>query len=160
VWLDPVLMKRTYELIRARLGTAGDPVYAARLGDLDARYERDLAGCERHTIVTAHEAFGHLAARYGLVQHAIAGVDPQQEPDADRIAELADLVRREHDTTIFTERLVSARVAETLAREAGGLRTAVLDPIESASARDGDYQTRMARNLDALKTALNCQPAR
>ncbi|HVJ98101.1 MAG TPA: zinc ABC transporter substrate-binding protein [Acidimicrobiia bacterium] len=106
-----------------------------------------------------HDAFGYLARRYNLTQEAIAGVDPEQEPSADRLSELADLVREQHVTTIFTEELVSPRVAETLAREAN-VKTAVLDPLESADAEGQDYLTRMKANLAALQGALDCTPAR
>ena len=158
VWLDPVRMQQLFDLIRSRLGDpdpASARVFAAQLRRLHASFTRGLRTCARRTIVTAHDAFGYLAARYGLTQDAIAGVDPEQEPSADRIGDLADLVRREHVTTVFTEQLVSPRVADTLAREAG-VQTAVLDPIESADAKRGSYLERMQSDLDALRTALGC----
>jgi zinc transport system substrate-binding protein len=155
VWLDAALMARVYALVGDRLGRR-DVAVAAQLDALDRDFSRGLAHCARRTIVTAHAAFGWLARRYGLIQESIAGLDPQQEPGADRIAQLADLARREHVTTIFTETLVSSRVADALAREAGGLRTAVLDPIESADAKLGSYLDRMRRNLGALESALGC----
>jgi zinc transport system substrate-binding protein len=64
-------------------------------------------------------------------------------------------------TTIFTEELVSPKVAKTLAREAGGLRTDTLSPLESLTpkqARAGeDYITVMDRNLVRLRAALGCR---
>jgi zinc transport system substrate-binding protein len=55
---------------------------------------------------------------------------------------------------------VSARVARTVAREAGGLRTAVLDPLEGITdarrAAGDDYVTVMERNLRRLRRALRC----
>jgi len=109
-------------------------------------------------IVTAHAAFAHLAARYGLQQRAIAGISTEQEPDPRRIAELSDLVRRDHLTTVFTERLVSPRIAATLARDAH-VRTAVLDPIESPAHGPtfAGYLRSMRSNLGALRRALGCR---
>jgi len=158
VWLDPVRMQQVFHLVRTRLGNpdpVGSGAFASQLHQLDGAFERGLRTCERRTIVTAHEAFGYLAARYGLTQDAIAGVDPEQEPSADRIAELTNLVRNQHITTVFTEQLVSPRVADTLAREAG-VHTVVLDPLESADAKLGGYLERMQRDLVALRTALRC----
>jgi zinc transport system substrate-binding protein len=158
VWLDPVRMQQLFPSHPKRLGDP-DPAsareFAAQLRRLHASFKRGLRTCERRTIVTAHDAFGYLAARYGLTQDAIAGVDPEQEPSADRIGDVADRVRREHVTTVFTEQLVSPRVADTLAREAW-VRTAVLDPLESADAQRGSYLERMNFDLDALRTALGC----
>jgi zinc transport system substrate-binding protein len=111
-------------------------------------------------VLTAHDAFGWLAARYDLDQHGVAGIEPDAEPDPDRLADLADLAEREGVTTVFTETLVSPRVARTLAREAGGLRTAVLDPLEGldderVEAGD-DYVSVMRDNLAQLREALGC----
>jgi zinc transport system substrate-binding protein len=70
------------------------------------------------------------------------------------------LVRREHITTVFFERLVSPKLAETVARESGA-RTAVLDPIEGltpSEARRGEtYLSLMRRNLSQLRSALGCR---
>ena len=147
VWLDPTLMSRAAgEISRALV--AADPAGAATyrrnlrrlrhdLAALDARYEQRLTGCERDLLVTSHEAFGYLADRYGLRQEGVAGISPDAEPDARRLAELADLARDEGVTTVFTESAVSPRIAETLAREAGGLRTEVLSPLETLTHAPG-----------------------
>ena len=63
-------------------------------------------------------------------------------------------------TTVFAEPLVSDRVAETVAREAGAT-VAVLDPLEGLSeerlAAGEDYLTVMRANLTALREALACR---
>ena len=72
----------------------------------------------------------------------------------------ADLARNKAVTTVFSETLVSPRVARTVAREAGGLRVATLNPLESLSAGElragADYVSVMRANLRALRTALGC----
>jgi zinc transport system substrate-binding protein len=170
VWLDPVLMGDVVDEVMKALtlaDPAGAPIYQrnaeryrSEIEALDRRFRDGLADCARHVIVTSHAAFGYLAARYGLVQEAIAGLSPEAEPDPKRLAELADLVRREGVTTIFTEELVSPRVADTLAREAG-VQTAVLNPLEGLTfqevARGEDYVSVMDKNLATLRTALGCR---
>lgn len=164
VWLDPVLMRGIVDATAAGL-TEADPegadVYEANasafrqeLDDLDERYGETLATCERRLLVTAHDAFGRLAARYDLEHEGIAGVAPETEPDPRRLAELADLVEDEGVTTVFTEELVSPRVAQSLAREAG-VKTDVLDPIESLG-EDASYLSAMEDNLAAIAAALGC----
>ena len=168
VWLDPVLMGRVVRLIAPAVETTFPGQRAAvrqrraaieaTLASLDAEYRTGLDACDRDTLVTAHDSFGRLAHRYGLIQEPIAGIDPAQEPDPRRVAELADLVDRQQITTVFTEELVSPRVAQTLAREAG-VKTAVLDPIESppnGTATFGAYVTAMRTNLAVLRKALGC----
>jgi zinc transport system substrate-binding protein len=69
-------------------------------------------------------------------------------------------VRARGITTVFTEDLVSPRIARTLAREAGGVKTEVLSPLETLSAaqRDAhdDYVSVMDANLVKLRAALDC----
>jgi zinc transport system substrate-binding protein len=135
--------------IRARGAALGDELAA-----LDGAYRSRLASCARHEVVTSHEAFGYLSARYGLTQVGIAGLSPDEEPTAKRLVEVARFVRERHVTTIFFETLVSPKLAQTVARETGA-RTAVLDPVEGVRSPD-DYLAVMHRNLDTLVTALGC----
>lgn len=171
VWLDPTLMAAMVDVIEAALARtdpAGRATYAAnadrlreRLEALDARYRAGLADCDRRLLVTAHEAFGYLAAAYGLEQEGVAGLSPDEEPNPRRLAALADLAKRRGVTTVFTEELVSPRIARTLAREAGGLRTDVLNPLEGLTAKQvasgDDYVSVMDRNLAKLRRALGCR---
>lgn len=169
VWLDPVRMIAIVEQVAAAFATADPPgaadyrrhaaTYVEELRALDAEYRAGLSGCARRRIVTAHQAFAHLAARYGLEQSAVTGVSPESEPDPKHLAELADQMKADGTTTIFTESLVSPKVAEALAKEAG-VNTAVLNPIEGltrAQLRAGaTYASEMRANLAALRTALAC----
>ena len=169
VWLDPRLMEAIVRQVQRAL-TKADPksatVFAdnaqAFLGELDAldqRYTNGLANCARDLIVTSHEAFGYLARRYGLRQEGVAGLSPDAEPDARRIAQLTDLVKKDGVTVVFTETLVSPRIADTLAREAG-VRTDTLDPLEGLTDKEvaagADYVSVMDENLHKLQRALSC----
>jgi hypothetical protein len=61
--------------------------------------------------------------------------------------------------TIFTEELVSPKVAQTLAREVG-VSTAVLNPLEGLTKQElsagQDYVSVMRSNLHTLEKALGC----
>jgi len=160
VWLDPIRYARIVERIGEALGaqsTAGKLV--TRLEALDAAYREGLANCERHEIVTSHEAFAYLAQRYGLEQIPITGLSPEAEPQPADLAHVVDLVEERGVTTIYYETLVSPRIAETVARETGA-KTAVLDPIEGLTpdeaASGEDYFSRMRANLRALEEGLGC----
>jgi zinc transport system substrate-binding protein len=169
VWLDPARFEEIVRAVADALAKA-DPAneatyaanaeaYVAQIAALDEEFRAGLSDCERTTIVTSHEAFGYLADAYGLTQVGILGLSPEAEPDPRRLAELRDLVEREGVTTIFAEELVSPKVAETLASEAG-VQVAVLNPIESltdAQEKAGeDYLSLMRENLGTLRKALDC----
>jgi zinc transport system substrate-binding protein len=161
VWLDPVLFAHIVRRIGSTLGYTGRAqALSRRLAALDREYQSGLADCARRDFVTSHAAFGYLAARYHLHQIAITGIDPESEPSPQRLRSLIDLVRRRHVTTVFFERLVSPKLAETVARDAHA-KAAVLDPIEgltsSEQARGADYFSLMRQNLAQLRTALGCR---
>jgi zinc transport system substrate-binding protein len=161
VWLDPV----RYAEIVERIGAALDRPHEAdalvsRLNELDGEFRTGLADCDRHEIVTSHEAFAYLAGRYGLQQVAITGLSPEAEPAPKDLQRVIELVRRTGATTVFFETLVSPRLANTVAREAGA-KTAVLNPIEGLTPaeeqRGEDYFSVMRENLAALRQALGCR---
>ena len=172
VWLDPVLMSQLVAEVGRGLAAAdpkGGTTYEQnmralqdQLAALDAQYRARLTGCARTLLVTSHEAFGYLATRYGLQQQGVAGISPDQEPDPQRLGELAQLARDQGVTTVFTEEVVSPRIAETLAREAGGLRTETLSALESLTQKErtakAGYFTLMDANLDKIANALGCPP--
>jgi zinc transport system substrate-binding protein len=161
VWLDPVRFAAIAEQIGDALGRpeAGREL-AQRLHALDREYAAGLGRCARRTIVTTHAAFGHLAARYGLEQVSLAGRSPEAEPGPRELERLVDEVRDSGATTVLVEPLVSSRLAETVAGEAGA-EVAVLDPIEGLSegrlAAGEDYLSVMRRNLAILEEALGCE---
>jgi zinc transport system substrate-binding protein len=168
-WLDPQLFADAVAEIDASLADASPDdaeafaanaqSYQDELATLDGDFEASLSDCERDEIVTSHAAFFYLASRYGLTQLTIAGLAPEVEPDADRLAELADRIEQDGITTVFYEDLVSPEVAETLAREAG-VEAALLSPIEGLTedqvAAGDDYASIMRDNLAALTEALGC----
>ena len=159
IWLDPVRFERTVDEIAARTG--GDPKSVVdELRRLDDEYRTGLADCDRRVLVTTHAAFGHLADRYGLTQLSLSGLSPEAEPSPRQLETLIAEVRRSGATTVFAEPLVSDRVVETVAREAGA-GVATLDPIEGLSeARleaGQDYLSVMRSNLSSLREALGCR---
>jgi zinc transport system substrate-binding protein len=161
VWLDPV----RFSAVAREIGDAlARPEAAERLAQrldaLHAEYEAGLERCDRHTLVVTHAAFGRLAARYGLEQLSLAGTSPEAEPAPRDLERLVEDVRRSGATTVFSEPLVSDRLARTVAREAG-LEVAVLDPVEGLTDEHreagADYLAVMRENLAALREALRCR---
>lgn len=164
-WLDPARLAAVAEELGERLAeldaehadeyTRRADDLVADLRSLDARFEEGLSECKSDRIVTSHEAFAYLADRYGLQQIGIAGIDPEAEPSAVRLAEVAEFVRANDVSTIFFETLLPRDAAETIAGETGA-QTDVLDPLESAPS-DGDYISAMETNLENLRKALRCR---
>lgn len=166
-WHDPLLMAQYVEGVRDALVEA-DPdnaeTYEANaksltedLTKVDEEFKTGLAQCKIKDVVVSHDAFAYLD-KYGLEFESIAGLTPDAEPNPAQLAEIGEHAKEHGVTTIFSERLVSTALADTLADDLG-LKTAVLDPIEglSADTEGEDYLSLMRQNLDALKAANGCQ---
>ena len=171
-WLDPLLLADAADAVAADLAELDPPnaaSYAANatalradLEDLDGEFVSGLADCERHVVVSSHDAFGYWG-RYGIEVAPVAGLTPDAEPTPAGLARLQQLIREEGITTVFSERLASPKLTDALARDLG-LRTAVLDPIEGltsddAGSRGDDYLSLMRANLTALEEANGCTPS-
>ncbi|MEX0789768.1 MAG: metal ABC transporter substrate-binding protein [Actinomycetota bacterium] len=165
IWLDPSLMVGMTDTVVSAMSQV-DPGNAeiyrenadeliSQINALDDAFSNGLSRCERRTIVTTHESFGYLADRFNLEQVGIAGIDPDQEPSARRLNEVAEIVEDQDITTIFFETLLPEDLADAVASETGA-DTAVLDPLESPPAT-GDYISAMRANLSALRMALGCR---
>lgn len=169
IWLDPILAKKEVANIEQgfeKIDPANKAYFqknAKKLeSDLDllnAEYKAGLSSCQKKDFITSHAAFGYLASQYGINQVSISGVSPDEEPSSQKLAEIADLVKKEDIKIIFFESLVSPKLSQTLASETGA-KTMVLDPIEGLTQQDlnngKNYLTVMKDNLSALQTALQC----
>jgi len=169
-WLDPVLAQKIVDNIQAGLSRA-DPTnkefytknadsYKAQLAALDATYRNGLNQCSLTTVVSSHDAFSYLGKRYNLDIVSIAGLSPEEEPSAAKLAELSQLIKDKGIHYVFFESLVSPRLADTIATETGA-KTLVFDPIEGltdADQKEGkNYISIQQENLDNLRTALACK---
>lgn len=169
-WLDPVAAIKIVDNILAGLIKASPEnevyftnnanAYKDKLAALDKSFKEELSSCQTDTAITSHEAFSYLSKQYKINLVSISGIDPSVEPDASKLAEISDLVKSKGIKYIFFESLVSPKLAETIASETGA-KTAVLDPIEGLSEEDqqkgDDYINVQQRNLQNLKTALECK---
>ncbi len=170
IWLDPVLMQEVVDvvanaIVEVRQENKDQYLQNAKvlkdgLKELDQNFKSQLSNCKLDTFVTSHDAFSLLADRYELNQEPIAGFSPENEPTPERMAEIKKLVDEKGIETIFSEELVSQRVADSLSSEAG-VKVKILSPLESLTQQqvdDGeDYFSIMGSNLVALRSALKCE---
>lgn len=168
VWLSPALAIQEVRNIESGLSKAAPEhkdefkknadAYIVKLEQLDQDFKSGLSDTKRKDFITQHAAFGYLAKEYSLVQVAIAGLSPEQEPSAANMSKVVEFAKENKVKTIFFETMVSSKVAETIAKEVGA-ESAVLNPIEGLTDEDKannlDYIGIMRQNLEALKKALN-----
>ncbi|KAB7666280.1 metal ABC transporter substrate-binding protein [Bacillus sp. B1-b2] len=168
VWLSPALAIEevkniTKSLIKADPDnedsyTKNSDAYIAKLQALDTKFKDELSNVSKKEMITQHAAFAYLASEYGLEQVAIAGLSPEQEPSAQKLAELKDFATEHDIKVIYFEETASEKVAQTLASEVGA-KTEVLSTLEVLSKEDReqglDYISVMERNLETIVVSQN-----
>lgn len=133
----------------------------ARLAELDDRYRKALSNCAtRKLLHGGHYTFGYLARRYNLEYRALSGISSDSEPSAERMAALVREIRSSGTKYLFAEELLSPRLTETLAQEAG-VGVVMLHGAHNLS-RDDRSRTvtffdLMERNLEQLQKGLQCR---
>jgi len=122
----------------------------AELAALDVRFRQTLEKSPKKVLLHGgHYAFGYLAKRYGLRYISASAVNADAEPTPAKLAELVQLMRR--------ERLLSPRVAETIARETGAkvlMLRAGHNVTKEELERGVSFIEIMEDNLRNLKTGL------
>lgn len=133
----------------------------ARLSELDRRYREGLSSCDSRVFLHGgHYTFGYLARRYGLEYHSLSGVSSESEPSAARMAAMVRQIRSSGVRYLFAEELLSPRLTETLANEAG---VAVLKLHGAHNLGKDDVQRGvgfiglMEQNLVNLQKGLACR---
>ena len=130
----------------------------AELAALDERFRQTLEKCPKKVLLHGgHYAFGYLAKRYGLRYISASAVNAEAEPTPAKLAELVQLMRRERLNYVYTEELLSPRVAETIARETGAkvlMLRAGHNVTKEELERGVSFVSIMEDNLRNLKTGL------
>ena len=132
-WLTAPNAGRMIENVQAALSAARPDLagafadraakYLARLeaADVEIRRLMDEIPPGRRGIVTNHDALGYFLAEYGLrfVGSVFPSLDVSAEPNPSQLAALAETIRREGVTAIFSESAVNPKLARAIAAETG-----------------------------------------
>ena len=165
-WLDPQRLSQVVPQVVATLSQA-DPDHSDtfqkngkalqdKLADLDKEYRSGLNKCATPTAVTAHEAYGYLADRYGFEQVGVKGEDPEAETSLTRLQEVANIAKDKKVNVLFSESALGDKDTKTLAEQLG-IKSEVLDPLEIQVDKNRDYLQVMHDNLEKLSKTMKCQ---
>lgn len=170
MWMVPDYVDRGYVAAIEEAFAAADPEHAARYEANADAYRETLATLDRdlearfatipvrdRQLVTSHDAYTYFADRYGLeVTGTVIGVSTEEEPSAEAVAQLIDVVRAQEVPTVFLESTVNPDLIERVARDAG---VAVGEPLYGDSVGPPgsgaeDYEGMMRANADAIVAGL------
>ncbi|MFN3266063.1 MAG: metal ABC transporter solute-binding protein, Zn/Mn family [Deinococcales bacterium] len=134
--------------------------YARDVANLDAWAKLEVAKipANNRKIVTNHDALGYLAKRYGfkVIGTVIPGGGTERAPSARETADLIRLIRREKVKAIFTENVVNAKLAESIAKETGAKIAPSLytDALSVVGSSGDTYLKAFRHNISTLVAAL------
>jgi ABC-type Zn uptake system ZnuABC Zn-binding protein ZnuA len=169
-WQDPLRAKTAVQAIATRLAAAdranassyqaNAAAYAQRLDELDAWIKAQVEHIpqDRRVLVTSHEALGYFAHRYGftIVGVIIPGGATGSEPSAAEMAALVDKVKEHRAPAVFTENVVSDKLAQRLAEDSGVtvVRSLYSDSLSPAGKGGDTYLAIMRANVTVIVEAL------
>lgn len=162
LWLDPCLAAIMIQNILAGLQKA-DPSHAAEfahqatlylsiLTRLDADLKAALGAFHDQPILTYHDAFPYFARRYGLRIAGVLEETPEVPPSARHLAALANIIRTEKVSVIFSEHGSSPRLPQMMGRDYH-MQVAILNTLETGDLKPEAYEVGMRQNLQTLKDA-------
>jgi zinc transport system substrate-binding protein len=162
-WLDPVLAREQAGVILAALRkadpanaaayTANAMTYTEQLEALDGDFRATLAPLANKNLVTFHDAFPYLAARYGLTYVGCISEFPEKDPPPQQLASLVDSIRSARVGVIFAETGYAPDLLVEIARQSGA-RVSQLDTLEVGTGHATAYLDLMKMNLTALRDAF------
>ena len=163
IWLDPVIAKKQAANIVAALQKA-DPsnasayaqngrAYEAKLSALDSDYRSTLAPLPNKNLVTFHDAFPYLAARYKLNYVGAISEFPEKDPTPKQLAALVDKIRNLKVGVLFAENGYAPGLLKKIASETGA-KVSELDTLEVGQGTPTAYLDRMGANLESLRKAF------
>ena len=132
--------------------------YNKRIRALDQATKAQIATVpvERRRVITSHDAFGYLAAQYGLTFLAPQGFNTDVEPSARQVAQLIRQIQREKIRAVFMENMGNPKLLAQLSQEAGVTPGASLyaDALSSADKSGATYLQMMRHNVSQLVAGM------
>jgi zinc/manganese transport system substrate-binding protein len=132
--------------------------YVKELQALDAWAQAEFAKVpvNKRIVITSHDAFGYLAARYQIQFLAPQGVSTSTEPSAQDVAGLIRQIQREKIRAVFVENMSNPTLLAQLAKDTGVSVGAALysDALSGADQPAPTYLRMMRHNVTQLVAGM------
>lgn len=119
--------------------------YLSELDSLDNWVQTQFAQipAQKRKMITSHDAFGYLAATYGVQILSPMGVSTASEPSAGGVKKLIRQINKEKITAVFVENISDRRLVEQIAKESKATVEGELYS-DALSKKDGPAPTYIA----------------
>ena len=132
--------------------------YQAELEKLDADLKAlyNQIPLAKRKVITSHDAFGYLAARYQITFLAPQGLSTESEASAKQVALLIRQVKRENIKALHVENMTNPKLLDQLSREAGVTLGANLyaDALGAVGSSGDTYLKMMRHNAAELVKSM------
>ncbi|MDD2842240.1 MAG: metal ABC transporter substrate-binding protein [Tolumonas sp.] len=132
--------------------------YIQRLEQLDKSLLAEFAAipANKRKMITSHDAFGYLSARYQITTIAPQGMSTESEASASDVAKIIKQIRKEHIKALFVENISDPRLMQQISKETGVNPGKELfsDALSDKSGPASTYLDMMHYNTTQILSAL------
>jgi manganese/zinc/iron transport system substrate-binding protein len=173
IWMDPVLWKKSAEIVKVKLSEIYPEMslvykknldlYIIELDHLDSYIKTTISSIPTNSriLITAHDAFSYFGKRYGLRVLGIQGISTESESGLKEIEELVSTIIKEKIPAIFYETTVSEKsisaLMEGVNKSGGSVRIAgslFSDAMGEVKTYRGTYIGMIDHNVTEIGVAL------
>ena len=132
--------------------------YIQRLEQLDKSLLAEFAAipADKRKMITSHDAFGYLSARYQITTIAPQGMSTESEASASDVAKIIKQIRKEKIKALFVENISDPRLMQQISKETGVNPGKELfsDALSDKSGPASTYLDMMHYNTTQILSAL------
>jgi manganese/iron transport system substrate-binding protein len=117
----------------------------------------DTIPTSSRVLFTTHDALGYYSKAYGIPVAALEGLSTDERPNAARLRELIEKIRKTPVPTIFVEATVNPQSIETIAKETKvkiSQQKLYADGLGEVNSAGGTYQKMLISNTKAIVEGL------
>ena len=126
--------------------------YDAKLAKLEQQ-QKELM-CSNENVILFHEAYGYVAADYGMKPVFLMDLDQERQVSAGEVAEVVTQIRENKVRFILAEELYGREMGNTVEKETE-VKVLYIDPLNKGDYDKDSYIKGMQKNIDILKAAFS-----
>jgi manganese/iron transport system substrate-binding protein len=112
---------------------------------------------DKKILFTTHDALGYYSKAYGIPVNALEGVSTEEKPNAARVKELVDKIKKTKVPTIYAELTLNPQLIKSVAQAAKvkvSKQELYADGLGEVNSKGGTYQQMLVSNTKSIVEGL------